>query len=251
MTNIESLTEYKILSRKVTDIIIGFDGKFIIRNNIKKIELKHYYDYKIIKIPNSVIKFKYGKDGYHGVNIKNFKNIPNSVKYLHSYGLKIKIPNKIIYFSGECLKINVNYCLYLFPHSSRKIKNVSGLGNVHTLTLSDTSVTDVSGLGNVHKLDLCPSEVTNVSDLGKVHTLYLRFSFNVTDVSMLGKVHTLSLRDLDITDVSNLGNVHTLDLGDTKVKDVSMLKNVHILELSRNMRNIKGVNELKNIEWDM
>lgn len=53
----------------------------------------------------------------------------------------------------------------------------------------------------------------DVSALGNVHTLNLSFCQNITVVSALGNVHTLNLRYCkNITDVSALGNVHTLDL---------------------------------------
>jgi hypothetical protein len=78
------------------------------------------------------------------------------------------------------------------------------------------------------KLNLSFSNyISDVSNLGKVHTLDLSDCINVTDVSMLGKVHYLDLSHcIGVTDVSNLSRVHTLNLYKCKnVKDVSMLGN--------------------------
>ena len=111
------------------------------------------------------------------------------------------------------------------------VTDVSALGKVHTLDLSQCSgVTDVSALGEVHTLDLSYCrEVTDVSALGKVHTLDLRYCSGVTDVSALGKVHTLSLSYCSrVTDVSALGDVHALNISHCSgVTDVSALGNVH------------------------
>ena len=47
-----------------------------------------------------------------------------------------------------------------------KVMDVSNLGNVHTLDLSQTNVTDVDNLGNVRTLNLYHTKVTDVSNLG-------------------------------------------------------------------------------------
>ena len=75
-----------------------------------------------------------------------------------------------------------------------------------------TDIADVSSLGGVHTLDLTNcSGITDVSSLGGVHALDLRGCSGITDVSSLGGVHHLNLsRCSGITDVSSLGEVHTL-----------------------------------------
>ena len=115
------------------------------------------------------------------------------------------------------------------------LKDISMLGNVHTLNLSNTKVKDVSMLGNVHTLNLSNTLVKDVSMLGNVHTLNLSNTL-VKDVSMLGNVHTLNLSNTLVKDVSMLGNVHTLNLSNTLVKDVSMLGNT----VNLNIKNTKS-----------
>jgi hypothetical protein len=55
--------------------------------------------------------------------------------------------------------------------------DVSALGGVHTLNLSNTPVVDVSALGGVHTLNLSNTPVVDVSALGGVHTLITNLSF--------------------------------------------------------------------------
>jgi hypothetical protein len=112
--------------------------------------------------------------------------------------------------------------------------NISTLGDVHTLDLSDCQqITDVSALNKVHTLhlSLC-QQITDVSALGSLHILHLSFCQQITDVSALNKVHSLNLSCCcQITDVSALGKVHTLNLSNCKnVSDVSALGGVAYTE---------------------
>jgi hypothetical protein len=95
------------------------------------------------------------------------------------------------------------------------LRDVSALGGVHTLTLSDCyRITNVSALGGGHTLNLhgC-SGVRDVSALGGVHTLNLQGCSGVRDVSAMGRVHALTLSNCKrIDNVSALGGVHTLNL---------------------------------------
>ena len=60
-------------------------------------------------------------------------------------------------------------------------------------------ITDVSALGGVHTLDLSEcSNITDVSALGGVHTLDLSECSNITDVSALGGVHLFDDDDYDV-----------------------------------------------------
>jgi hypothetical protein len=93
-----------------------------------------------------------------------------------------------------------------------------------SLNISWTNITDVSALGRVHTLMLSNCQkISDVSALGRVHTLDLSFCSLITDVSALGGVHTLDLTLCSlITDVSALGGVHTLHLSHCSgVTDVS------------------------------
>lgn len=58
-----------------------------------------------------------------------------------------------------------------------KLKDVSALGNVHTLNLSDCI------------------KIKDVSALGRVHTLLLINYRKIKDVSALGRVHSLNLQN--------------------------------------------------------
>jgi len=75
-------------------------------------------------------------------------------------------------------------------------------------------ITDVSALGNVHTLKLSECQgIRDVSALGGVHTHNLSNCNGITDVSALGGVHTLNLFGWDkITDVSALGGVKKLTM---------------------------------------
>ena len=141
-----------------------------------------------------------------------YKNIqiPNSViKLCILNNNNIKPNNKLLWYLGKNLNINPHYCIFL-NLSDTKIKNVSSLSNIHNLHLSCTKVTNVSNLGNV---------------------------------SML------CLLDTKINDVSNLNNVSILMICGTNVTDISMLKNVEQIYLSKDKKNICGVEDLlfKNI----
>lgn len=152
-------------------------------------------------------------------------------------------------------------------------------GSVRSLDLSYTAVTDVSALGGVHTLDMSNASVAaaypsgipddlmqfaahgisgvpavvfaarpiDVSPLAGVHTLNLAYN-NLSGVSALGNVHTLNLSGTTVTDVAALGNVHALNLSRTVVHDVSALGNVHELNLSytavRDVSALGGVHTL-------
>mmetsp|Transcript_25648 Transcript_25648/g.24504 ORF Transcript_25648/g.24504 Transcript_25648/m.24504 type:complete len:415 (+) Transcript_25648:117-1361(+) len=137
-----------------------------------------------------------------------------------------------------------------------KIIDVSTLGNIHALNLSDNdAITDVSALGNVQVLNLdgCTSildfsplrtvkklnlsnchRIIDVSQLGAVFSLNLSCCWHVIDVSALGSVYELNLSDCSsIVDVSALGHVKILDVsGCNRITDVSSLSKVHHLNLS-------------------
>jgi hypothetical protein len=110
-------------------------------------------------------------------------------------------------------------------------------------------IKDVSALGNVHTLDLSYCQgIKDVSALGNVHTLNLNNCDGIHDVSSLKNVHTLNLSGCNIEDVSELGNIHTLKLSYCyKIKDISGLKNVYILYLTQ-CNKIKDVSELIKVE---
>ena len=87
--------------------------------------------------------------------------------------------NKIVQL-GQVNSLNLWNC--------KNVTDVSSLGQVHSLNLSETNITDVSSLGQVHSLNLSETNITDVSSLGQVHLLNLRHCYNVTDVSSLGPV---------------------------------------------------------------
>ena len=119
-------------------------------------------------------------------------------------------------------------------HGCKNITNVSMLGDVYELDLSDTNVFDVSMLGRVHKLDLTNTKVTDVSMLGRVHELNLTLT-KVEDVSMLGNVYHLELTYCHfVKNINTLSSVHTLILAciDIEHIDGSMFENVHSLDLT-------------------
>ena len=62
------------------------------------------------------------------------------------------------------------------------------------------------------RLNLKCQTILDVSMLGNVHTLILSNCYNFIDVSNLGRLNTLDLTYCNVTDVSKLGNVHNLNL---------------------------------------
>ena len=130
-----------------------------------------------------------------------------------------------VYFGSFTNSTDVAYGCY-------NITDVSALGNVHTLDLTNCeNITDVSALGNIHTLYLTGCNITDVSMLGNVHKLILRCCENITNVSALGNVYYLDLSYCyDILDVSKLGNVNTLNLSGCNITDVNALGNVHLIK---------------------
>jgi len=151
-------------------------------------------------------------------------------KYQHNEIIRIKFKDYRLCDIWDNIKFRIDL-------RYSKIKNVSMLGNVHTLNLHKChNITDVPMLGNVHTLILrwC-NNIRDVSMLGNVHTLELSECRNITDVSMLGNVHTLSLYNCDyITDISMLGNVINLYLDGCY--DIPIYQ---IEELKKTVKNLK------------
>ncbi len=154
------------------------------------------------------------------------------------------------------------------------VRNVSILGNVHTLDLSDTKISDISALGNIHRLSLAQcnrikdvsisalkrvhtltlnlTDTTDVSSLGHLYRLEIWHCKNLKNVSALGNLHHLSLWGCwSVTDVSALGNVRNLDLGKCKfLKDVSALGNQYYLEILRtSVTDFNGLERIKKLVY--
>ena len=107
--------------------------------------------------------------------------------------------------------------------------DLSCLGKVHSLNLSNSNITTAEGLGTCYSLDFSScSKLIDVRDLGNVYRLILRKTA-VTDVSVLTNVYDLNLHDTSIIDVSGCKNVRILDISHTNVVDVSMLLELHTL----------------------
>eukprot|EP01137_Pigoraptor_chileana_P010339 Opistho-2@59787 len=108
------------------------------------------------------------------------------------------------------------------------VQDVSCLGGVYNLNLNRTSVSDVSALGRVRILSLAECPIEDVSSLGAVHELNISYCRQVRDCSALGRVHTLNLSGTAVVDVSALGGVHTLDISFSLAVDVSALGRVRL-----------------------
>ena len=121
--------------------------------------------------------------------IRNFSNINKEYDDMCEYYIKNNIIVKIKH-RDEAIKLANEGYKIKYEELNKSIKDVSSLGNVHTLDLSFcTKIKDVSSLGNVHTLNLsfC-TKIKNVSALGNVHTLNLSFCKDIKDVSALGNV---------------------------------------------------------------
>lgn len=132
--------------------------------------------------------------------------------------------------NSRLAKSNLQISVNLSTNLSIGISNVSALGIVHSLNLTDcVFVTNVSALGNVCHLNLSGCIfVTDVSGLVNCESLNLTGCTGIRDVSTLGKIRYLNLTDCTgIRDIANLGKVQDLVLkGCTGVKDVCGLRNV-------------------------
>jgi len=109
--------------------------------------------------------------------------------------------------------------------------DTSSLSDIHTVEIMDCRfVQDVSALGGVYELFLTELDINDVTDLGHVHTLIIDGCSQVRDLSPLKNVHNLTLANLhNITDVSvlGMGKVHTLTLMYmNNITDVSALEGV-------------------------
>jgi hypothetical protein len=226
---IQTKQDYRKLSKNETKIHVEINNKIIISNKIKKIKFEKFDKNAII--PNSAI----------------------FLELIFNFNKKIKIPKNIIklsYFkeSNIIYKININNLIFLRIKND-KIKNINGLGNIHTLNLSCCEkIKDTSSLGNVHTLNLMHCEnITDVSTLGNVHILEIGNCNNIKDLSSLVNVHTLDLYGTTMTNVNEFKNVHKLILTyNRNIEDVSELGNVHTLELNC-CENLSDVNELGNV----
>ena len=111
---------------------------------------------------------------------------------------------------------------------------VNNFTNLSELSLVECQeFTDVSILGKLHILDLSETLIDDVRALSRVHTLYLINCPNISDVSSLVNVRNLYLRDSDeINDVSMLGNLEELDIRGLPIEDEV------IYELKRTVKNL-------------
>lgn len=148
--------------------------------------------------------------------------------------------------------------LYLYIRNS-EIEDVSPLADIYALDLTYCNIKDISVLGNVHTLCLCMCHysIDNIGSLANVHTLDLSDSiFRYNDLSKLGSVHKLHLsgiaigdEDLDICSGA-LSNVHTLDLSFCRnITEISIgkLGTVHTIELGCRDLTPECVNALCNV----
>lgn len=98
---------------------------------------------------------------------------------------------------------------------------VDNFTNLSELSLVECEeITDVSILGKLKILDLSETEIEDVSALSGVHTLYLNNCPNISDVSSLVNVKKLYLLGSeDINDVSMLVNAEELDITGLYIED--------------------------------
>lgn len=112
------------------------------------------------------------------------------------------------------------------------------------------NLTDVSMLGRLIKLDLSNTVVADVSMLGSVRFLYLSGCRNIVDVSNLGGVEHLDLSRTLVKDVSALGHVKKLSLEDcANVEDVYSLRYVEDLNLNYcpKIRDVSALGSVKTL----
>ena len=90
------------------------------------------------------------------------------------------------------------------------MSDVSALGNVTFLDISNTNVSDVSALGNVTFLDISYTPVSDVSALKNVETLNISHT-NVSDISALINVKSLHLQGLNVSLAAQCALRHTFN----------------------------------------
>lgn len=213
-----------------TDIIRILADYENIDDLLEEEEFSHYaYTLKKFRLNR-----KESIDYYNG-NLDILKKMKNPKKQLY---LNLSESNIVVAHNIIAHSVNFSY--------SKNLKDVSALGNIHTLILEGCeNVTDVSSLGNVHELNLKHTIITDVSALRNVHTLNLSECTFIEDFSVLRNVHTLDLSFTNISDISELGNVYDLDLSFTDVEDVDVLRNVHTLNLTGTK--VYDVSALRNV----
>ena len=137
---------------------------------------------------------------YNILFLSRFKETNQPRSYVHGYltrsdGNRLSCVNKwfrnmILANNSLFSTLDINFIndrkdfYNILSNICKQIVDVSILGNVHTLNLSNCAgITDVSNLGNVHTLDLSSCYgITDVSMLGNVHTLILNRNYRCKHV---------------------------------------------------------------------
>ena len=199
------------------------------------IQLKEYKKHFFYWILNSVYSLKYYND-------TEFHNHINSRIHDGKKQLSIIISNnkniKDVSCLGNCHTLNLQFCNEINYY-------VSHLGNVHTLNLSGCNKIideNICNLGNITNLNLSGCNyITDygIRHLGNVNTLDLSWCDKITNISFLGNIKILNLSVCNsITDVGleilGNGNIQVLNLSHTNITDegVKHLGKIHSLNIS-------------------
>lgn len=179
--------------------------------------------------------------------------------------LKSLIPFDKMCTQSTCINLSPHSHIHSLRLSNNSISNFHALRFIRHLNLSGTHITDASLFGDVYelKLDYC-SRLINISRLSNVHFLSLSFC-PIKDITPLSvreckyencsyrisqKLHThisyLNLNWTAVSDVNCLSGVQYLQLMGTMVTDVSALSEVKRLNLSRT--HISDISPLTKVE---
>ena len=111
----------------------------------------------------------------------------------------MELKSDILYQLLKFIPVKKQYDILLKSKLLYKIWETCKLNQLINIKYEDYDVSN-KYLNFKFKINNVPYNIKDVSMLGNVHTLSLRYT-NITDVSMLGNLHTLDLENTNIKDV--------------------------------------------------
>ena len=121
----------------------------------------------------------------------------------------MELKSDILYQLLKFIPVKKQYDILLKSKLLYKIWETCKLNQLINIKYEDYDVSN-KYLNFKFKINNVPYNIKDVSMLGNVHTLNLWGCKNIKDVSMLGNLHTLNLSYTNIKDVSMLGKVNII-----------------------------------------
>lgn len=198
--------------------------------------------------------FKFNISELHIYDFKQINISNETMTILANTFQKLSIHNGLLtdlsmFENGIVKELKLIYC---------DIKNLNGLGNIHTLMFIkcfndniDGCFTDVRIICNVKHLTFyqCSIPQNSINLMGNIHTLHLIACYGFVNVSALKTVHNLVLDSCNkIEDLNILKTVNTLTLRDFKFPiDICKFNKVHNLTIINMKIFLNNISDLDNI----